>query len=291
MNNNSYIQKNNVFAGVNFAFLVIFYVILNFIIGFVLNSTLKQGTAIYQSCAMLISTIALLTCLLISKKVKKQKMVELFRVKKFNFTYLVFPLLISFGMFFGLGKANDWFIGILSKIGLKVGDVSLSINGVGEYILFIFTACLLPALLEECFFRGILLFSLKSSGKIFAVFVSAICFSLYHLNFAQFLYQFIYGAFLGALALACKSVIPSIITHFINNFVVLTLGYLKVNNDIFILPLIIIGCIVLVFSAICLILKLRKEKTQKQEPKGFFFIPFGIIGVVVSLLVMVLGAI
>ncbi len=291
MENNIFTNKKGLFAGFTFAFLIIFYVIINFLFGFLINYFLKPNTAFYQSAYLLVSTFSLVVVMLVAKRLKREKFSSFFSVRKFSPIFLIFSLLLSFGMLFGLGFLNELFTNLISKLGIKVQGASLTINSIGEYFLFLFTVCVFPAVLEEFLFRGILLSNLKGAGRVFAVFISALCFSLYHLNLSQLIYQFIYGLFLGFLTLLVKSVIPAIISHFINNFVILTCTYLNANIDLKNPIFIVLGLIALIFVGLFIGLKLKKQKSERTFKKGEFFIPFGIVGLLASSVVIVLGVI
>ncbi|MCI4397732.1 MAG: CPBP family intramembrane metalloprotease [Acidobacteria bacterium] len=82
-----------------------------------------------------------------------------------------------------------------------------------------------PALLEEAFFRGILLACLRSWGRFWACATSAVIFALFHLNPEQMVPVLILG---GALAFATwetGSLWPAVLGHaFHNSIVLLALG-------------------------------------------------------------------
>jgi len=88
-----------------------------------------------------------------------------------------------------------------------------------NFIADIFLTALLPAICEEFTHRGILLQGTKHAGFKQAIFISAICFGLAHLNIEQFLYAFALGLFLGTMAVATKSIWPAIVVHFVNNLI------------------------------------------------------------------------
>ncbi|MGN1052451.1 MAG: lysostaphin resistance A-like protein, partial [Candidatus Scatosoma sp.] len=81
----------------------------------------------------------------------------------------------------------------------------------------------LPAFLEELFFRGILLDGMKNFGTVAAVFYGAALFSLYHQSPAQTVYQFICGACFALIALRSGSILPTMVSHFINNAAIVIL--------------------------------------------------------------------
>ncbi len=81
-----------------------------------------------------------------------------------------------------------------------------------------------PALCEELLFRGVLLRALsRRFDAAVAVLVSALAFSLYHLNLAQLAPSFVLGLALGAVSLRARSIIPAMLIHAINNAVAIGL--------------------------------------------------------------------
>lgn len=75
----------------------------------------------------------------------------------------------------------------------------------------------IPPLVEEIMFRGVILQSLRRYGDGFAVLVSAMLFGMYHGNFVQMVFAFLSGLALGFVVIRTNSLLPSILIHFINN--------------------------------------------------------------------------
>ena len=94
-------------------------------------------------------------------------------------------------------------------------------DGVGQYIMAVFTLCLLPAVVEELFFRGLILKGLMPMGKGVAVVASAFLFSLFHFSLEQTVYQFALGIIFALVVLKTGNLLYGMILHFLNNFFVL----------------------------------------------------------------------
>ena len=76
-------------------------------------------------------------------------------------------------------------------------------------------------LTEEILFRGIILKGLASRySPTKAILISAILFSLFHLNPYQFFAAFVMGLFLGYLYFRMKSILPCILAHSFSNLLV-----------------------------------------------------------------------
>ena len=82
----------------------------------------------------------------------------------------------------------------------------------------ILSLCLLAPVIEEIYFRGILLSNIKLIiGPFWAVLLSSIYFSIIHLNILVSPTLFVLGITLGIIAILTKSVLPSIILHALFN--------------------------------------------------------------------------
>lgn len=81
-----------------------------------------------------------------------------------------------------------------------------------------FQMAILPALLEEILFRGIILerFLMRYTART-AVLLSALLFGIMHLNPSQILAGFIAGCFLGFVYIRTRSIKYCILIHFVNN--------------------------------------------------------------------------
>lgn len=143
-------------------------------------------------------------------------------------------------------------------------------------ILYLIYLSVIPALVEEFMCRGFFLGLLKPFGTKFAIFVSALIFSLMHGNVEQSVSAFFLGLYLAYLVLKTESIWPAVILHFLNN---LTTGILVVfdlfkNNNFTSLY----GDVLLIIFMISLMYLFAKTKTKglvfqlknKIESTSFF---------------------
>lgn len=113
-------------------------------------------------------------------------------------------------------------ISIINMISLLFSDNVISstitntvtTNGLAYAII---TMALLPAVIEEFTFRGILYGQYRHHRPIKAILLSSFCFGLMHMNFNQFCYAFVIGVLLALLLEAGGSLGASITMHFIFN--------------------------------------------------------------------------
>ncbi len=143
-----------------------------------------------------------------------------------------------------------------------------SISGI---LINLFIIAVLAAVIEEIFFRGclqqIILKIVKN--KHVAIWITAIIFSIIHMQFYGFLPRVLLGALLGYLFVWTSNLWVPIIAHFVNNFtaVVLQIAYygtpqyerienFDLNEDMWILPLGIL------FSAIIIYFIIKQTKAK-----------------------------
>ena len=129
---------------------------------------------------------------------------------------------------------------------------------------------LIPAILEELLARHIILTELVPYGRGFAVMVSALMFSLMHMNPIQMPFAFISGLAMAYTTVATGSVIPTFFLHFINNALSIILTFLPSFTDektTYITDIVITFAIMIAGAAagIYLLLVKRKKKAKEEE--------------------------
>lgn len=95
-------------------------------------------------------------------------------------------------------------------------------DGAWDWVAAIASMALVPALCEEVCFRGALLPLLRRATGSWqaAVIVSAVIFSLAHMDLAAFLARTVLGVVLGVTFVATKSLLAPMLLHFCNNLMV-----------------------------------------------------------------------
>lgn len=289
-------DKNNSLAvgarlgGVAFSAMIILYLVI-IVIGqsiILLIGDAMSVAAIAISSAF--SSLAIIFALASVSFKTGNKIKDICGINKFNPAFILLSLLFSFSMFFGLGFVNSGVSYILEKIGLNQSSIYFPLENPLHLILFSFTFALLPAIFEELFFRGVIFNSVRCGGIISSALFSSLFFALYHCSLVQFFYQFIYGVGLCLIKDISKSVIPAMVSHFVNNFAVILLQYLKVNIDLnngIIIALGISGLIA--FSLVCYI---KLNKTTEEKKKGAvkeFLLPYGLVGGGACLALLIFG--
>ena len=138
----------------------------------------------------------------------------------------VVAIICLFGMQYFIGGIDH----LLVEGGYELSTVSLPMDNVGWLILAIVLMAVLPAVFEELIFRGIILNGLRSKmGDVAAIFLSAAMFAFMHGSVQQLIYQFALGVVIAWMVVRTGSLISGMIIHFLNNAMVLILGYIDLH--------------------------------------------------------------
>lgn len=202
-----------------------------------------------QYLLLAIMPLTILFVIFISSILVKLDIKKSFKINKFSLK----KLYIFFLLYVGTYILSTTLVDVVSRIFPKiVTDYSQyeSMLNVDNIFMAIFLIALLPAVAEELLFRGVIFNSFNKRYKVsIAIFISALLFGVYHMNWIQGIFAFFMGLTLAYGYYKTGSIFPSIIIHFINNaFSVISdkLGILDFN-----MPLVTQICII--FLAIILV--------------------------------------
>lgn len=148
---------------------------------------------------------------------------------------------------------------LLSLLG-KTNQTDVS----GNLFYELFSHALIPAVLEELLFRYIPIKLLSPYSRRGAILVSALLFSLVHLNLFQIPYALLAGVVFGFLTVASGSILPSMLLHLINNAV--SVVWMR-NPDVAPYVIIAVNFVLCLPSAVC-ILK-RREQYREDVVRAF----------------------
>jgi membrane protease YdiL (CAAX protease family) len=90
-------------------------------------------------------------------------------------------------------------------------------SDIATQIFYMLYGTLIPPLVEELLFRGVILNILRQHGDSFAIIMSAFIFGLYHGNIPQFVFAFLMGLIAGYLYIRTGSILIPILIHMFNN--------------------------------------------------------------------------
>lgn len=263
-------------------FIIAFFILVSSLVK-IDESMMQEDWYIYASFLIVQAALAVTVGLTLKYENKPLKLFV--KEQKCHPKYFLLALLLQIGLL-SLSQLNSRFLEFLGKFGYESAPIYLpSLDGFGFIGVFLVVA-VLPALLEETVFRGILLSGVKSFGSVGAVLLCGGLFSLYHQNPAQTAYQFCCGAAYALVALRAGSVLPTMAAHLFNNGLILTLT--KINGGIIPaswLPIVMSVSALCLIAALGFLLFLDKQpplKTEKSERKHFFL--YASVGIVVCLI-------
>ena len=275
-------------SGIAFSAMIVLYLLITLLGQTILLAVTEQGSTLFVWVSSLFSQISMLAVVCYYFNKRKICLKELCLEQKVNFNGIIAGVLLAFGMMFAFGIVNTLFVNFLNTIGIKSSSINITFETPLHFFIFSITLAILPAVVEETFFRGLISKGLNGAKLISACLITSLLFALYHGSFAQLIYQFIYGAMLFALFKAFDNIIPCIIAHFLNNFAVLTIQYLRINIDLA-NPLLIVMGVFALFSFLLLCKNGIKKSCVKESEKGVikeFFLPFGLFGTCVCVVLM-----
>ena len=105
----------------------------------------------------------------------------------------------------------------------------------GVMLLALVSTAVIPGVMEELVFRGVIMQPLRIFGDKFAVVCSAVLFGLIHMSMHQVPMAFVAGLALGWAAIRCGGLWVPIIIHFWNNAAVVLLQFLsgRISEGVF----------------------------------------------------------
>ncbi len=198
----------------------------------------------------------------------------------FKKRYYAVIMLLSFGMLFGLGELNNMFIEFLSKFGYQEPQSSLPELSVWSVILCTLIIAVLPPILEEYLFRGLVMQGISTFSKVSAIFLTAFLFSIYHMSPAKTIYQFVVGVIFSFVCLKSGSLVPTVIIHFLNNLLIILDFYFGIfsfaQNAKILFTIIGLACILVAFIIMFSDKnKIFEKNEKKSSPLQFFMYSLG----------------
>ena len=142
-----------------------------------------------------------------------------------TWSYIAICIVIGVSSMFLLSGALNYFQLLVDKLGFTSTSLSYELNSPSSYIISLISLAVIPAVCEEMIFRGVLVNALKHKGKIFAVVLSSIMFSIFHFSPSQLIYPICFGLILGIVYLRTNNILFPMLLHFINNALSLSIQY------------------------------------------------------------------
>ena len=284
-------------GGVLYSFAVLTVLLVTIIFSTVMVSVAVTNPKVMESDVVIIlnylsGPIAVLLAIGILRLKRKAEIFSALDIKSFDKISVISTILIFLGLTFGLSEVNAVFVSWLEKLGLTVSAPTLPEKTIGGIIASVVCVCIIPAVIEETLFRGLILSGLKKSGTMFAVIFSGVIFALFHMNPAQTVYQFIVGSVYALIILYGKNLILTVSMHFINNlYIVLNYYFWGFSfSGAAQIIVTVIGILCLIGGVALLVLKGNKPECESEDKKGerikfTFGALFGIVATAITWIV------
>lgn len=201
-------MKNVTKANVLFTATVLVYIILVYTIRLVPAGTFSMNFLLILPEVILLLPSALYMAFMrqdISDNGGFQKVSPLTAFLSAIFAVCIIPLVSLVNLISSLFVDNS----VSSTLTRTVQDNSLFIN--------LILLALIPAVVEEFIFRGLIFNGYRKRNPLKAALLSAVLFGLMHMNINQFTYAFVIGIIFALLTYVTGSIIPSTIGHFVIN--------------------------------------------------------------------------
>lgn len=171
------------------------------------------GVELSTESAMLLSQLTILLPFIIYCIVKKKNPLKVIRFKRIPFTSAILCVVIAICSYPVVVCLNLLSMLFVENAMVNVMTDVLS-NGLISSMLLM---AVMPAIVEETIFRGVVYNTYSKRRPLLDVFLSAFLFGLMHMNFNQMPYAFFLGIVMALLMEACDSVVAPMILHFTLN--------------------------------------------------------------------------
>ena len=238
---------------------------ITFIIFKISGSNMDLFESFFNSAiGYLISALALYLVMLLIffyfNKAKENQIGKRPQIKK-----LLLYITIAIISFFSLYPIIVCVDSLLIKCGIKISSIPYDLT-TKNYFISLLSLVIAPAICEELLFRGIIFKGLKKHGQAFAIILTSVMFTLFHMSISQTVYPLLMGLLLSVIMFYENNIYYCIAVHLTNNFLSLTLSYFKVNLIFQHWTYILLAIFLFIaFTSVTIYLTFRKNKTHEKE--------------------------
>ncbi|MEE1279857.1 MAG: type II CAAX endopeptidase family protein [Oscillospiraceae bacterium] len=255
------------------------YIIASFFLSTYASNTSLSGEALtasfmqssyYAAYSLVVSLIPMLLCIVLLFVLYRRRFSPMMIKPAVPFKSFILTLtagLISIPL---CSAVSEFTVKTIERAGLNISTTDAP-HGAFATFAFIAAHVILAPILEELFFRGLILERLRRYGDIFAVLTCAMMFSLLHASFQSFPSAFVSGIIFGLAAVWTGSFLAPAIIHALNNAISVALILISENISSAAAELVFIG----VIGALVIISVLAIFIFLKKNPEAFSFVYSG----------------
>lgn len=255
---------------------------------------LDETSDVYIYLSYVIPSLCLAAAIVVNTFVfKKTPVKKLLGFYDFSFKkrYYFVAIAGTVGILMGLGELNNLFISFLKTFGYVASKSPIPEFSPLSLTLMILFVAIIPPILEETVFRGMIQSGIEKSGYK-SIFIVAALFSLYHLSPAKTVYQFAVGVLLSLIAYRSGSIIPSLIIHVLNNLIIILNEYFSILSFVFENRIIATaaGLILLIAAVVVTLTDKSKRHAEKESARTLSeFFKSCFVGVVLAAILWVVS--
>lgn len=234
------IFKHSLYIGITMILFIILMYSLSVVINLLLmlkgfsavqiRNILENDTTIILSAQAVLSILIFTLPFIFGAKILKYKVSDIGSFK-FPFSKRLVLLCTMFSM--GFIILANFFTSIFINVFTVIFNITptqpeileRTYDNAFELSFALIVFAVVPAIVEEFAFRGIVLGAFKKFGDVPAILASAFLFSLIHGNFVQIPFAFLMGICLGIVVVITKSIWTAVLIHFINNSISVLADY------------------------------------------------------------------
>ena len=255
------------------AFILQLILQLIFTIVLMATMTIEERTAFgdsyaYRVIIVIVNEISIaLTPLFFSKVLGQNYYLDMGFKKKISPLKALMLVLIAFLTVVAFMPVAQFAFELLVKTGFNTAKLTvLTVQTPAQLIIGILLFALMPAIVEEILYRGMIARAFKKKSFIAAILLGGALFALMHGSPIQLVHQFFVGCVCCIAYFATGSIYAPIIVHFVNNLIAVLGSYLLYLNPITITVLtyvlmFVIGLILLIV-ALVVFLKMCNNKVN-----------------------------
>lgn len=161
---------------------------------------------------------------LLYKRADISSVVRLNRIKAKEAFLVVGMAIFGYGVVIFINYIWMWAI---SHIGPPIPQPTPPADSGGQYLAALLSIAIMPALVEEFLFRGVILRGYEAMGRKASVIMSGLLFALLHMNLASLPSIIFLGITISYIVQRSDSILSGIIYHFMNNTIAVTLVYIS----------------------------------------------------------------
>ncbi len=216
----------------------------------------------------LVSLVTYFGVAIIYSIIAKMNLGETYPTQKLGFKLT--SLLVLFGLSIAMiaNYVSNMTVGVFDMFGIDANiDIEYPCDNFLDVLLFYVSVAVLPALVEEFAFRGVILKIMRKHSDSLAILVSGVMFGLMHGNFTQIPFALVVGLILAFITVKTNSLIPAMLIHFLNNGLSVTLTLLYTNTNLSVATIDIINTVIMIAISVAGIISFS---ILAHKQKGFF---------------------